>query len=183
MLKRGTEDQEARKALIAWVQANGDGGGVNVAKLAAEKQAEFAKLSGAVVAADRENTRWLGELVDKHGWPTHSQAGEDGAHTAWLLVQHADADVKFQRKCLGLMAKLPKEDVSRKDVAYLTDRVLLAEGKKQVYGTQFTPVCKKWEPRPPEDEANVDKRRAEAGLPPLAEYVKQLEAMYGTPKK
>ena len=36
---------------------------------------------------------------------------------------------------------------------------------------------------PLEDEANVDTRRAEVGLPPLAEYVKQLEAVYGPAKK
>ena len=61
--------------------------------------------------------------------------------------------------------------------------MLLAEGKKQVYGTQYHSPNGKWEPRPLEDEANVDKRRAEVGLSPLAEYVKQLEAMYGPSKK
>jgi hypothetical protein len=104
----------------------------------------------------------------------------DGASAAWLLVQHADADPAFQRQCLDLMAKLPKEEVSQPNVAYLTDRVLLAEGKAQMYGTQFVVEEGQLKPRPIEDEANVDKRRAKMGLPPLAEYKQQMERMYGS---
>jgi hypothetical protein len=82
------------------------------------------------------------------------------------------------------MAKLPKDEVSRSNYAYLTDRVLLAEGKKQLYGTQFIFSNGKWRPRPIQDEANVDKRRAEIGLPPLAEYAKIIEQQYqAAPKK
>ena len=86
---------------------------------------------------DGENTQWLKQIVEQRGWPTKSMVGSDGANAAWLLVQHADADIKFQRKCLDLMAALPKNEVSQTDFAYLTDRVLLAEGKNQLYGTQF----------------------------------------------
>ena len=105
--------------------------------------------------------------------------GDDGANAAWLLVQHADADPKFQRRCLDLMTQLPGDQVPKTKVAYLTDRVLLAEGKKQIYGTQFTQQDGKWAPRPLEDEKNVEQRRAEAGLPPLDEYIRQLEKTYG----
>ena len=68
-------------------------------------------------------------------------------------------------------------------MAYRTDRVRLAEGKKQRCGTQLTFVDGKWQP-PLEDEANVDQRRAPAGLPPLAEYAKLIQQQYGgSPKK
>lgn len=184
LLERTKGDQEARKALIAWMNEHGTGGTVATAALNKEEQAEFEKLSATLKAIDEENTKWLQGVVEKHGWPTYSLAGEDGAGAAWLLVQHADANPIFQRKCLDLMARLPKEEVSQSNLAYLTDRVLLAEGKKQRYGTQFTVVDGKWQPRPLEDETNVDQRRAEAGLPPLAEYAKLIEQEYGgSPKK
>jgi Family of unknown function (DUF6624) len=77
------------------------------------------------------------------------------------------------------MTNLPKDEVSQSNLAYLTDRVLLAEGKEQRYGTQCTAIDGKWKPRPLEDEANVDKRRADVGLPPLAEYLKLIEQQYG----
>lgn len=179
LLDRTKKDQAARKAFIAWMNENGTGGMVVTASLSDEKKTEFEKVTSQLKEIDDDNTKWLKGVVEKHGWPTDTLAGEDGAGAAWLLVQHADADAKFQRRCLDLMTKLPKEEVSQKNLAYLTDRVLLAEGKKQVYGTQFTSVDGKWQPRPLEDEANVDKRRAEVGLSSLAEYAKLLDQEYG----
>src|SRR5262249_30379594 len=97
---------------------------------------------------------------------------KDGANAAWLLVQHADADPKFQRQCLDLMTPLLRDkEVSPQDYAYLTDRVLLAEGEKQQYGTQLVVAGDKFEPRPIQDAENIEKLRAEVGLPPLAEYL------------
>jgi hypothetical protein len=179
LLRRVKTDQDARFAVIEFTKRHGS----SLMSLPAVLQTEYAKLSDAVAVADKENTARLTKIIDRSGWPTVTQVGQDGAHAAWLLVQHADANPKFQRTCLDLMAKLPKEEVSQKDVAFLTDRVLLAEGKKQVYGTQFTSAGGKWEPRPLEQPEQVDERRKAVGLPPLAEYVKQLEALYGKAEK
>lgn len=179
LLDRVKTDQAARIAITDFMKKHGTGGMVDVAKLSPELKTEHDKLVHAITDADEHNTKWLAKIIEKQGWPTQSLVGKDGAHSAWLLVQHADADSKFQRKCLDLMTKAPKDEVSQTDVAYLTDRVLLAEGKKQLYATQFTSANGKWEPRPLEDPANVDKRRKEAGLQPLAEYAKMLEEAYG----
>jgi hypothetical protein len=105
--------------------------------------------------------------------------GADGAHAAWLLAQHADRDRPFQKRCLGLLQKAVKAgEASGQDLAYLTDRVRVGEGKKQRYGTQFRTVNGKMEPYPIEDEASVDRRRKEVGLGTLAEYRKILEEAY-----
>ena len=183
LLRRMTTDQETRKALMQWMKVHGPNDTDVAAARSKEEKAEFEKLTAKVKAVDDDNTKWLKGVVEKHGWPTNTLVGTDGANTAWLLVQHADADPEFQRRCLDLMAKLPKDEVSQSNLAYLTDRVLLAEGKMQLYGTQFTVVAGKWKPRPLEDEPNVDQRRAEVGLPPLAEYRKLIEQEYGSPKK
>ena len=55
-------------------------------------------------------------------------------------------------------------------VAYLTDRVLVNEGKPQRYGTQMTMQGDQIVPKPIEDAEHVDARRASVGLPPMAEY-------------
>jgi CubicO group peptidase (beta-lactamase class C family) len=96
--------------------------------------------------------------------------GGDGASAAWLLAQHADQDRPFQREVLAHIEKLMATgEAGRKDYAYLYDRV----HEPQRYGTQGTCVDgKRWEPREIEDAANVDRRRAEVGLPSMAEYVK-----------
>lgn len=182
LLRRVKVDQDARSAMIKWMKDNGIQGAA-VATLSEQKKAEFEKVTAKIKDLDAKNTKWLKGVIEKYGWPTAKLVGKDGASAAWLLVQHADAEPKFQRRCLDLMAKLPKAEVSQTNLAYLTDRVLLAEGKKQLYATQFTLVDGKWKPRPLEDEENVDKRRAEAGLPPMAEYIKMIEKMYGDGKK
>jgi hypothetical protein len=151
--------------------------------LDATRKAEFDRLGKAMQRIDTENTRRREEIVDRYGWPTYALVGKDGANAAWLLVQHADLSPKFQRKCLDLMTRAPRDQINLGDLAYLTDRVLLAEGKKQVYGTQFTLENGKCKPRPLEDEANVDKRRKEVGLGPLADYFKQAESFYNGSKK
>ncbi len=128
---------------------------------------------------DADNTAWMKTVIDKYGWPTNSMVGEDGALAAFLMTQHADADLEFQKRCFELMKKaVEQKDYSAAHLAYLTDRIRVAEGKPQVYGTQFfSEPGGEPRPRPIEDEANVDKRRAEVGLPPLAEYAAQMKSL------
>src|SRR5947209_14030056 len=157
-------DQDARQEVIRSAPAGKPAGPALVEKL---------------TAIDQKNTARLKEIVDQHGWPGKSLVGAAGAQDAWLLVQHADRDPAFQKRCLELMTPLVAQgEVSAVNVAYLTDRVRVAEGKPQVYGTQFRQADGKMEPSPIEDEARVDERRKSVGLPPLAQYRKQLEEVY-----
>lgn len=132
-----------------------------------------------LMLVDWDNTTWMKQVIEKHGWPGRAMVGRDGAQAARLLVQHADRDSAFQRRCLDLLTQAyEKGDASADQVAYLTDRVLLAEGKPQVYGTQFETVNGKLQPRPIENEAEVDKRREAMGLGPLAVYAEQIRTHY-----
>lgn len=117
----------------------------------------------------------LKAIIDRHGWPGKSLVGEDGARSAWLLVQHADVDLAFQERCLSLMREAPDGEVSPQNMAYLTDRVLVNEGCQQCYGTQ---LGEDFSPRPIYDRSTVDLRREAVGLPPLAEYVEAARAGY-----
>jgi uncharacterized protein len=160
LLRMVKEDQEARKEAI---------------KASADDSPAHRKM----VEIDRRNTARMKEIIEKYGWPGNSLVGEEGAHAAWLLVQHADRERAFQKRCLTLLEGAVKErEAAPVDLAYLTDRVRVAENKKQVYGTQFRQVEGKLEPYPIEDEKNVDRRRKELGLPPLAEYRRVIEEMY-----
>jgi hypothetical protein len=66
-------------------------------------------------------------------------------------------------------------------LAYLTDRVRVAEGKPQLYGTQgeYQPDGK-IVPASIEDEEHVDERRQTISLGPIAEYFKQMNEFYKT---
>jgi Family of unknown function (DUF6624) len=133
----------------------------------------------AVQQVTRKNTDRLKAIVAKHGWPGKSLVGDEAANAAWLLVQQAVYDRPFQRRCLQLMEEAAKKgEVSKRDVAYLADLLLVADGKKQRYGTQFKLEKGEWVPSPIEDLANVDKRRAELEMPPLADYKKMINDQY-----
>jgi hypothetical protein len=163
LLQMVKEDQEARMVII---------------KTPVPDASDLRKIADI----DRKNTTRMKEIIDKHGWPGKSLVGKDGANAAWLLVQHADKDHGFQKRCLPLLQRAVKaQEASAANLAYLTDRVLVGENKKQVYGTQFRMADGKWQPYPIEDEKNVDERRKEVGLPTLAEYRKTIEG--GGPRR
>jgi len=129
-------------------------------------------------AIDTKNTARLKELIAQKGWPGKTLVGKRAANAAWLLVQHADLDPAFQKRCLPLLEKaVAAGEAEGAQLAYLTDRVLVAEKKPQRYGSQFHEVDGKLVPQPIEDEARVDERRAAVGLGTLAEYAAQMERM------
>ena len=128
----------------------------------------------ALAAVDREAVARMKEAVAKHGWPGKSIVGADGANAAWLLVQHADSELAFQKECVAKMEPLVAQgEVTGKEFAYLWDRVAVSEGKPQRYGTQFDGGDSL---HPLEDPQNVDARRKALGLEPLADYKAYVKA-------
>jgi hypothetical protein len=121
-----------------------------------------------VEPVDRANTARLREIVGEHGWPGHQLVGEEAAHAAWLLAQHAPPD--FQEQCLPLLEDaVARGDASPRDLAYLRDRVLLHRGEPQLYGTQYIErdgVLTLWTVQ---DPGGLDGRRAALGLEPEAQ--------------
>jgi hypothetical protein len=128
-------------------------------------------------AVDTQHTARMKQIIAEHGWPGSSLVGPDGAFAAWLLVQHADLDREFQRRCLRMLqAAVATGEARPQELAYLTDRVRVGEDRPQVYGTQMTLEHNRLQPHPIEDQAQVDERRAAVGLGPLAEYIATMKA-------
>lgn len=120
---------------------------------------------------DRAHTERMRAIIARIGWPTESKVGEEAAEKAWLLVQHSDHDTAFQRHCLDLMKEAGPKEVNMENVAYLEDRVRIASGEGQLYGTQFGDDEEgKFGPLPIEDPEHLDERRAEMGMGSFAEY-------------
>jgi len=81
-----------------------------------------------------------------------------------------------QEKYLPLMREAVKNgNAESAHPALLEDRVAIEPGKKQIYGSQ---IRTDWQSHlyfilPLEEPVNVDIRRANVGLPPLAIYAEQ----------
>ncbi len=122
---------------------------------------------------DTKNTERVKEMISEHGYPTIGKIGPEASHALWLLVQHADHDINFQKKCLKLMKKLPGSSINKTNIAYLEDRVRVGDGKPQLYGTQFyRNKDGKLVLRDIEEIENVDRRREQMNLGDLEEYKK-----------
>ena len=130
---------------------------------------------------DEKSTSEMKEVIKEYGWPGKSLVGDKGADGAWLLVQHADHDLQFQKKCLRLLMKAVKiEEAKKSHLAYLTDRVLMHEKRKQLYGTQFK-IDKKSNtvlPFPITDRENLEERRKSMGLQSFRKYEKLVVQLF-----
>jgi hypothetical protein len=123
---------------------------------------------------DVASMKRLAEIIDAFGWPGVRFAGA-ASQTAFLVLQHADH--ASQRKYLPqLREAVKRHDAVGSDLAMLEDRVRVADGKPQLYGTQLAINPLRFEPI--EDEAHVDERRGSVGLPPMAEYAKMFGLSY-----
>jgi hypothetical protein len=113
----------------------------------------------------RDNQLALDRIIAEHGWPGVTLVGVDGQRAAWLIAQHADDDVAFQKNCLDLIREaFVIGEAEGNALAYLTDRILDHEGSPQMYGTQGVGVFS------PEDERRVDFNRNAIGLEPWRQY-------------
>lgn len=134
-------------------------------------------------AADAPLLTRVKEIIAERGWPGRRLVADDGANAAWLIAQHAP--VEYQRQVLHLLqAAVQSGEAKASDAALLEDRVLVADGRPQLYGSQMrwpegggdTPVLE-----PIADEACVDRRRASVGLMPLADYLRPFGVVYAGP--
>ncbi|HEY6312983.1 MAG TPA: DUF6624 domain-containing protein [Streptosporangiaceae bacterium] len=160
-------DEELRAELLARCEED-----QRVRKAAVTKSGHFREIPDDIkemLRVDEANTAWLAELTGRVGWPGRTLVGEDGAHAAWLLAQHADR--QQQPAFLELLrAAVAAGEASARDLAYLEDRVRVHAGQPQRYGTQFTRDDQGRRPQPIEAPEHLDERRAAVGLGPFAEY-------------
>jgi hypothetical protein len=128
-------------------------------------------------SVDAANQARLIEIIDSSGWPTIPRVGVEASHAAWLLIQNAP-DLKFMEHCLKVMESLPEGEVSLANIAYLQDRVLMMNGKPQIYGTQFQGSGKDMHVWLVKDADRIDERRASVGLGTFAENEARLRELY-----
>lgn len=132
-----------------------------------------------VYSIDAANSYRIEKIIKSFGYPTSKLIGKKGMYYFHLLIQHQDFDLDLQKKCLKNC------DFEQKSKAYLTDRVLINSGKKQLYGTQYM-MNKKNDgmiPQPIQDPKNVEKRRKEVGLSSMKDELKIINDRFKMSKK
>lgn len=128
---------------------------------------------------DSVNLIQVKTILDQYGWVGEEKVGPQANMTLFLVIQHAD--LATQQKYLPMMREAVRAKKAQPSaLALLEDRVALGEGRRQTYGSQIGEDSKtgKAYVLPLNDPEHVDQRRAEVGLPPLADYVKHWDIVW-----
>lgn len=119
----------------------------------------------------KTNATRLNEIIDSIGYPTIEKVGKEASEAAWLIIQHSIGQPEFMKNCALLLKRAVIEKKAKpQNLAYLTDRIAVFEGKPQRYGTQYD-----WDengqlsPEHFEDVDKVNQRRLSIGLNSLEE--------------
>lgn len=137
--------------------------------------------SKKMMAIDSVNQTRVIPIIEQYGWLPQSRIGEKAASAIFYVVQHSN--IGTIEKYLPQMEELAKKgEASATDAAKMRDRLLMFQGKKQIYGTQAASWVRPeggqviW---PIEDVENVNKRRKEVGFTTtVEENAEQLNAQF-----
>ena len=143
-----------------------------IAKYGAE--AEIVKEQETIIKKNHAiNEKKVAAILDVYGWPTKEMIGEQGNWTICNVIQHSDNEVRI--KFLPMMRQAVKEKkLEPRFLVRAEDRIATERGDLQIYGGQmkYYPETKSFNVWPVYDPENIDKRRAEIGLEPIAVFLK-----------
>lgn len=126
-----------------------------------------------LMALDNRLAAEVLHILDRFDIPTRTLVGAAGADAFMLIVQH---NWPLQERVLARARALPTGALSPQALALLEDRVLVHQGKPQRYGTQFNVGNDGlFRFATTEDLPGLARRRTQAGLPPLEQYVCMFE--------
>ncbi|EDP69646.1 hypothetical protein FBALC1_05658 [Flavobacteriales bacterium ALC-1] len=113
------------------------------------------------------------EILDTQNWPDTTIIGEQGNLTICNVLQHADLETREHYIPLMKQAVLEKK-LEPRFLVRAEDRIATDKGELQIYGGQmkYYPETKSFNVWPVFDPVNIDKRRKEIGLEPIAVFLK-----------
>jgi hypothetical protein len=130
---------------------------------------------------DSSNQAWVINKLKKYGWPEKSKIGDHGARAVFLVIQHAvlsDIEIYYPQ----LQALADRDEALPIHAAMMLDRMLMYQGKKQVYGTQSSGLLRKdgtWVIWPVENPETINERRKAVGFTDtVEETAASMDAIY-----
>jgi VWFA-related protein len=129
----------------------------------------------------QQDSARLCQILKEFGWPSVALVGKEGVAATLFLVRNS-REPQLQVALLPVMiAAVKKGEFEKAVIARMVDRVRVDAGMKQLFGTQVKVSDGFLVLDPIEAEAQVDDRRKQFGMPPLAGYLRLLERQYQMP--
>ena len=120
-----------------------------------------------------DNIKKIKEILNNNDWPEQTLIGDQGNITICNVLQHADQKTREYYIPIMKKAVLDKK-LEPRFLVRAEDRIATDNGELQIYGGQmkYYPETKSFNLWPVYDPVNIDKRRAEIGLEPIAKFLK-----------
>lgn len=138
-------------------------------------------LYGEMNRIDSSNQAWVINKLHKYGWPEKSKIGDNAARAVFLVIQHAElSDIETYYPQLQALAN--RDEARPVHAAMMLDRMLMYQGKKQVYGTQSSSQLRQdgsWVVWPVENPESINERRKAVGfLDTVEETAASMDAIF-----
>src|SRR5258706_3969295 len=127
-----------------------------------------------------KNASALCQMLKTYGWPSAELVGAEGVEATFFLIKNSSFELQLDLLPV-VIAAINKGALPRAEFPGYFDLLRLKVGLKQLFGTQATLANGFLVLYPIEAEAQVDARRKEFGLGPLAQYLHALEVTYQLP--
>ncbi|MEB2774306.1 DUF6624 domain-containing protein [Algoriphagus sp. D3-2-R+10] len=122
---------------------------------------------------DHRNQELVISIIEKCGMPTLNEVSQKHMTAIWLALQHTTE--KYRKKYFPQIEKAVKNgDLSKEQYAVMKDRILMDEGKPQIYGSQLI-NGKLYKLENPE---TVNERRKEMGMETIEDYLRNYNIQF-----
>jgi len=122
---------------------------------------------------DHRNQELVISIIEKCGMPTLKEVTQKQMNAIWLGLQHSNK--KIRKKYFSQIEKAVENgDLSKQQYALMKDRMLMDEGKPQIYGSQIK-NGKLYKLKNPE---TVNERRKKMGMGTIEDYLKYFNIQF-----
>lgn len=174
--KKIAENKKLRTELLKMVKTQEDAN-----RKAVENWETDKKFDAEAKQIGRTNALRLCGILSENGWLTKESVGDDGFQAILYLFRNT-RDLQFQREFLPVLAAAAQKGlIAKENLASLIDKIRLASGLTQIFGTQTAVRDEIAYLFPLENDERVDEWRKIYEMPPLKVFFKEMETFYQTP--
>ncbi len=124
---------------------------------------------------DHRNQELVISIIEKCGMPTLKEVSQKNMNAIWLGLQHSNKKIR-KKYFPQIVEAVINGDLSKGQYALMKDRMLMDEGKPQIYGSQI----KNGKLYKLENPETVNERRKKMGMGTIEDYLKYFNISFNS---
>lgn len=132
-----------------------------------------------IVEVNHENLEIVVSLLENCGMPSMNEVSNQQLGAVWLVLQHSIYPEYTKKYFPDIEKAVNNGDLKKEQYALMKDKILMNEGKPQIYGSQIKSgkLYKLIEPE------KVNSRRKEMDMEPIEDYLKNFNIKFNIPQE